>query len=182
VRIVAGQWRGRPLVAPDGTATRPTSDRARQALFDMLMHAPWAGRAVVEDAVVLDAFAGTGALGLEALSRGAARAIFFENAVPALAALQANITRCGAAALCRVLRADATKPPPAEVAATLAFFDPPYASGLVTPAVTALRARGWLATDALLVVETPREAEPPALGEMLVDRTIGVARITVWRT
>lgn len=181
MRIVAGIWRGRPLVAPEGTATRPTSDRARQALFDMLMHAPWAGRAVVADAVVLDAFAGTGALGLEALSRGAARAVFFENAAPALAALQANIARCGAAALCRVLRADATKPPLAEAAATLAFFDPPYAAGLIAPAVTALRARGWLAADALLVVETPREAEPPGLGELLADRAIGAARITVWR-
>jgi 16S rRNA (guanine966-N2)-methyltransferase len=181
VRIVAGQWRGRPLVAPPGTATRPTSDRARQALFDMLMHAPWAGRAVVEVSVVLDAFAGTGALGLEALSRGAARAIFFETAAPALAALQANIARCGAAALCRVLRASATSPPVAEGAATLAFFDPPYASGLLAPAVAALRARGWLAADALLVAETPREAEVPRFGEMLADRAIGVARITVWR-
>src|SRR6202051_1663883 len=91
MRIVAGAWRGRSLAAPPGTATRPTADRVRQALFDMLMHAPWAGRSVVEDALVLDAFAGTGALGLEALSRGAAKAVFVERAQGALLALRANI-------------------------------------------------------------------------------------------
>ena len=79
MRIVAGAWRGRRLNAPVGQETRPTADRVRQSLFDMLMHAPWGGRSLLDGAVVLDAFAGTGALGLEALSRGAARAVFFEQ-------------------------------------------------------------------------------------------------------
>ena len=79
MRIVAGAWRGRSLAAPPGAATRPTADRVRQALFDMLMHAPWAGPDAVRGARVLDAFAGTGAMGLEALSRGAAHATFLEN-------------------------------------------------------------------------------------------------------
>ena len=91
MRIVAGQWRGRTLAAPAGAATRPTADRVRQALFDMLLHAPWGGRDRVEGAAVLDAFAGTGALGLEALSRGAATATFIERDRAALAALRANI-------------------------------------------------------------------------------------------
>ena len=93
MRIVAGTWRGRALVAPPGDTTRPTADRVRQALFDMLLHAPWGGRATVEGASVLDAFAGTGALGLEALSRGAADASFIERDRAALAALRANIDR-----------------------------------------------------------------------------------------
>jgi 16S rRNA (guanine966-N2)-methyltransferase len=147
----------------------------------MLMHAPWAGRPLVTDAVVLDAFAGTGALGLEALSRGAARAIFMDTSAAALVALEGNIARFRAKTITQVLRADATKPPAAGVAATLAFFDPPYAENLVEPAVAALRAKRWLAPDALLVVETPRDGELPVLGEMLADRVIGVARITVWR-
>jgi len=77
VRIIAGAWKGRALIAPPGEATRPTAERVRQALFDMIAHAPWGGRGVLEGAQVLDAFAGTGALGLEALSRGAAETIFF---------------------------------------------------------------------------------------------------------
>jgi 16S rRNA (guanine966-N2)-methyltransferase len=106
MRIVAGAWRGRALVAPPGSATRPTADRVRQALFDMLMHAEWGGRALIEGAVVLDAFAGTGALGLEALSRGAARACFIENDPAALKALRANVAACRAADRVEVLAGD----------------------------------------------------------------------------
>src|ERR1700722_13676006 len=107
MRIVAGAWRGRALIAPSGTETRPTADRVRQALFDMLMHAPWAGRSTVEDALVLDVFAGTGAMGLEALSRGAARAVFVERSRPALTALRSNIEACRAGDRCEVLPIDA---------------------------------------------------------------------------
>ena len=88
MRIITGACRGRALAAPPGDKTRPTADRVRQALFDMLMHAPWAGRTAIEDAQVLDAFAGTGALGLESLSRGAAGASFIERDRAALAALR----------------------------------------------------------------------------------------------
>ena len=89
MRIIAGLWRGRALLAPSGETTRPTADRVRQALFDMLLHAPWGGRNLIEGARVLDVFAGTGALGLEALSRGAAKACFIERDRAALAALRA---------------------------------------------------------------------------------------------
>src|ERR1700742_3178042 len=103
MRIVAGAWRGRTLVAPSGTGTRPTADRVRQALFDMLMHAEWGGRSLIEGAVVLDVFAGTGALGLEALSRGAASAWFIEQDATALRALRANVAACEAKDRAKVL-------------------------------------------------------------------------------
>src|SRR5580704_17668677 len=111
MRIVAGEWRGRSLLAPPGATTRPTADRVRQALFDMLMHAPWSGRTFIEGALVLDLFAGTGALGLEALSRGAARAVFVERDRPALAALRANIEACRAGDRCEVLPVDVLSVP-----------------------------------------------------------------------
>jgi 16S rRNA (guanine966-N2)-methyltransferase len=111
MRIVAGAWRGRTLVAPAGQATRPTADRLRQAVFDMLMHAEWGGRSAVEGAAVLDVFAGTGALGLEALSRGAATACFIESDAPALTALRANIAACKAEGRTRVLAVDVLRTP-----------------------------------------------------------------------
>src|SRR5271165_7315288 len=107
LRIVAGAWRGRVLQAPPGDTTRPTADRVRQALFDMLLHAPWGGHDAIEGAHVLDVFAGTGALGLEALSRGAAFATFIEQDRAALAALHANIATLRAADRTAVLAGDA---------------------------------------------------------------------------
>src|SRR3984885_5248694 len=106
MRIVGGAWRGRTLVAPPGQGTRPTADRMRQALFDMLMHAEWGGRAAVEGAAVLDVFAGTGALGLEALSRGAASACFIESDGNALRALRANVAASGAGDRAQIVAGD----------------------------------------------------------------------------
>jgi 16S rRNA (guanine966-N2)-methyltransferase len=153
VRIIAGRHRGRTLVAPPGDTTRPTAERVRQALFDMLWHAPWGGRTTIQDQLVLDAFAGTGALGLEALSRGADHCTFIEKGRPALAALRANITACGEDARSAVLAVDATRPPPARVACGLVFLDPPYGKGLVESALAALAAAGWIAQGALVVAE-----------------------------
>ena len=180
MRIIAGAWRGRRLAAPAGQGTRPTADRVRQALFDMLLHAPWGGHAVLEGAAVLDAFAGTGALGLEALSRGAAAATFIERDAAALATLRANIAACGAADRARILAADATRPPPGDPC-TLAFLDPPYGADLVARAVAALDAAGWLAPRALIVGECGRAEALPALGEKLAERAHGAARLAVWR-
>jgi 16S rRNA (guanine966-N2)-methyltransferase len=180
VRIVAGLWRGRGLVAPPGAATRPTADRVRQATFDMLLHAPWGGRAAVEGIAVLDAFAGTGALGLEALSRGAARATFIECDRAALAALRANVAACRAEPCCDVLAADATLPPPGGPH-HLVFLDPPYGRALVARALAALRAAGWVAPGALIVAETGRDETLAPLGEALAERAHGAARISVWR-
>lgn len=180
MRIVAGAWRGRRLMAPAGMATRPTADRVRQALFDMLLHAPWGGRERMEGAAVLDAFAGTGALGLEALSRGAAHATFMERDRAALAALRANIAACGAEAQARVLDADTTRPPPGTPCG-LVFLDPPYGEGLVPRAVAALDAAGWIAPGALIVAELGREETVPAIGDLLAERAHGAARVIVVR-
>ena len=185
MRIVAGTWRGRALVAPPGVGTRPTSDRVRQAVFDILMHAGWAGRAALEGVQVLDAFAGTGALGLEALSRGAAGVVFMERDRAALAALRANIAACRAEALCQVRAVDALMlpvgAPQAGPACGLVFLDPPYGQGLVARAVAALGVAGWLAPAALVVAETGRDENLVLPGEKLAERAHGAARVTFWR-
>lgn len=177
MRIIAGQWRGRVLATPAGTATRPTSDRVRQALFDMLLHAPWGGRAAVEGAAVLDAFAGSGALGLEALSRGAAHAVFFDTDRAALTAIGRNVAMLGAAADLRA--ADALAPPPTPAPRQLVFLDPPYGDGMVPRAVAALAGAGWIAPGTLVLAETERDAALPF--PLLADRVHGKARLRVWR-
>jgi 16S rRNA (guanine966-N2)-methyltransferase len=180
MRIVAGRWRGKTLVVPASGQVRPTADRVRQALFDMLWHSPWAGREAVEGALVLDVFAGTGALGLEALSRGAERAVFIENEAEAVAALRRNIAGVRAEARTEVLTRDATAPGRVRRGAGLVFLDPPYAQGLVPRAMAALRAGGWLAPEALVVAETGRTDEPPH-ADTLAVRMHGAARVTIWR-
>jgi 16S rRNA (guanine966-N2)-methyltransferase len=179
VRIVAGIWRGRALIAPPGGRTRPTADRVRQALFDMLLHAPWGGRDAVEGAQVLDVFAGTGALGLEALSRGAAHVTFIEHDRTALAALRANIAALHADRSCTLLPLDARAAPSGHECG-LIFLDPPYGHGLVECALQRLRAAGRIAPDALIVAETGRD-EPPPSPDLLAERVHGFARISVWR-
>ena len=179
MRIVAGAWRGRSLTAPPGTETRPTADRVRQALFDILMHAPWAGRSVVENSLVLDVFAGTGASGLEALSRGAARAVFVEQSRPALTALRTNIEACRAGDRCEVLPIDALSVPSGQ-RADIVFLDPPYGQDLVSRALTRLRAVGRVGPGSLIVAETGRD-EPARDVEPLAERTHGAARLTIWR-
>ena len=178
MRIIAGTLKGRPLLAPPGGATRPTADRVRQALFDMLMHAPWAGHGFLAGATVLDAFAGTGALGLEALSRGAAHVTFFEQDRAALAALRANIAACRAEDRCIVLSIDALRIPGGEKA-DIVFLDPPYGQDLVARALARLRATGRVGAGSLIVAETGRD-EPPLEVETLAERKYGAAQVTVW--
>ena len=180
MRIVAGLWRGRTLIAPPGTATRPTADRVRQALFDMLLHAPWAGRETLEGTHVLDLFAGTGALGLEALSRGAAHATFVEQNRAALAALRANIAACRAQDRCSVLAIDALAIPRGTPAG-LVFLDPPYGQDLVRRAVARLHAADRLAPGALLVAETGRNEPAPTAHKILAERSHGAAQLSIWR-
>ncbi len=180
MRIIAGAWKGRPLRAPPGDATRPTADRVRQSIFDMLLHAPWAGRAVMEGAHVLDAFAGTGALGLEALSRGAADATFIENHPAALACLKANVAACGAGARARVLARDVLRPGKG-FGRTLIFLDPPYGAGLVSHSLNILRAEGWLLPDCLVVAEVSVLDSVEQGAVLLAQRVHGAAQILVWR-
>ena len=179
MRIVAGTWRGRTLIAPPGRNTRPTADRVRQALFDMLLHAPWGGREAVEGAHVLDVFAGTGALGLEALSRGAAHATFVEHEPRTLGALRANIAACRAQDRCTVLTVNALALPRGEPVG-LVFLDPPYNQDLVARAVARLRDVQRLAPNALVIAETARD-EPLHLTNLLAERVHGAARLSIWR-
>ena len=179
MRIVAGAWRGRTLTAPPGLDTRPTADRVRQALFDILSHAPWCGRAVMEGASVLDVFAGTGALGLEALSRGAARAVFIERAPPALTSLRANIAACRAEDRCVVLPIDALTVPAGETA-RIVFLDPPYGQGLVSKSVARLRTMGRIGPGTLIAAEFGRGDPVPDV-EPLAERMHGAARVIIWR-
>ncbi len=150
MRIVGGKYRGRRLAAPSGNAVRPTGDRLREALFNILAHGAFPDLA---GAGVLDAFAGTGAFGLEALSRGAARATFIDHDVQSV--------RRNAAALAEdnvvLIAGDALAPPPAPRPVPLAFLDPPYGLGLAGPALTALRIAGWIDPATSTIVETARE-------------------------
>ena len=162
MKVAGGAWRGRALAAPPGRAVRPTSARVRAALFDVLLHNPAFADSPLADAAVLDAFAGSGALGLEALSRGAARVHFIDDDPRVLACLRENLARLGAAGRACVHARDATAPGPAPEAASAAFLDPPWGSALAAPALAALAASGWLAPGAAVAL-AHSAAETPAL-------------------
>ena len=175
MRIIAGHWRGRPLVAPEGWSTRPTADRVRESLFSMLT----SRLGSFEGLRVVDLFAGTGALGLEALSRGAVHATFIETDRRAIAAITANIAKLGASA--SVLTVPADKLGRAPEPAHLALLDPPYGEGLAAPALACLR-KGWLAPLSLVSVETAKgdALDAPGYAVELV-RDIGKARVHLLR-
>jgi len=183
LRIVAGKHRGRKLAPLTGHHLRPTSGRAREAVFNILAHAPFNPRPAYEDATVLDAFAGTGALGLEALSRGARFATFMERDRLARAALAANIASLGEQRATAVLAADALHPPRATAPANLVFLDPPYAEDWAAPALIALAKAGWLLPGALAVAElsAKREFVAPQGFALLDERRYGAAKIVFLR-
>lgn len=186
MRIVGGRHKGRRLEAPEGPVVRPTADRAREAIFNILMRGRLAGPAAggspdnpLEGLRVLDAFAGTGALGLEALSRGAATAVFMENQGAALTLCRRNIAALDEQARATLLACDVLRPPPADAPCQLVLMDPPYNQDLVPPALEALARGGWLAPGALVVVELMAR-EPfaaPAGFETLDERRYGKARV-----
>jgi len=186
MRIVAGSHKGRRIETPADDAIRPTSDRARQALFNILQGGRLTragGEALLPGAIVLDAFAGTGALGLEALSRGAARVTFLDNDRQALALIRRNVAGLDQEDRAHIVAGDALAPPRASESHDLAFLDPPYGAGLAAPALAALAQRGWLAPGALVVVELGRgDALTPPQGFTLVDeRRYGKARLMFLR-
>ena len=152
MRIVGGDFRGRPLATPRGDATRPTTDRTREAVFNVLAHR-FGER--LQGARVLDLFAGTGALGIEALSRGASYVLFVDDGVESRALLRGNTESLGLGGTSRIFRRDATKLGPAHPIEpfTLCFLDPPYGKGLAEKALASARDGGWLVKDALVVVE-----------------------------
>jgi 16S rRNA (guanine966-N2)-methyltransferase len=157
MRIVGGRFRGRALAAPRTRDIRPTSDRLRESLFNILGHAygdPVTG------ARVLDLFAGTGAFGLEAMSRGAAFALFVDDGAEARALIRENVAALGLGGTTKILRRDATKLGAAYPIEpfSLVFLDPPYGRGLAASALSAARGGGWIAPDALIVVEEAADA------------------------
>ena len=185
MRIVSGSFRGKTLAAPQGEATRPTSDRARQAIFNILEHAAWSKG--VRDVRVIDLFSGSGALGFEALSRGAAFCLFVETDAAARGAIRENVEAMGQFGTTRVHRRDATdlgvRPGADGPAFDLAFLDPPYAKGLGEIALEKLASGGWLAPGAIVVFE--RGASEPDVavpGYSSLDvRDYGAARVHFFR-
>jgi len=157
VRVVGGRLKGRNLASPSSQAIRPTADRLRESVFNILLHAydnP------IEGARVLDLFAGTSALGIEAVSRGAAFALFVDNGAEARALLRNNVEALALGGVTKVFRRDATNLGPAHPVEpfSVAFLDPPYGKGLAEKAFASLRAGGWLTPGALLVVEEAKAA------------------------
>lgn len=177
MRIIAGQFRGRPLETPTGASTRPTADRVREALFSML-----ASRlGSFEGLRVADLYAGSGALGFEALSRGAAHATYVENASKARSAIKANAAKLGLGDRTRIVGGSALTLPRSEPF-DLIFADPPYASGSGTAVVKAVTDAGWLARGGWMSVETDRrDPVDPCDYELDAEREIGRARITLLR-
>ncbi|CAI3939732.1 16S rRNA G966 N2-methylase RsmD (RsmD) (PDB:2IFT) [Commensalibacter communis] len=182
MRIIAGHYKGTHLYTPTGKETRPTSDRARQTLFDILLHAPWAGKFFIEDAIILDAFAGTGALGLESLSRGAQKAIFFEKNTQTRQVLEKNIQLCRANSQ-SILYKDVLTSPPSNYLCNLIFFDPPYHQKLIPIAFEHLRRNQYISKDALIITETAID-EPLLMDQsvtLLNERKIGAAYLKFWK-
>lgn len=178
MRIIAGEWRRRLLRAPAGDATRPTADRTRETLFSML-----ASRlGTFESLRVADLFAGSGALGLEALSRGAASAIFVEQDPPALRALRANIAALHAQARCDVRATSVMSLGPASLPCELLLLDPPYETGAGVVALDKLRRLGWIASGAWIAVETSNREGLHVEGfEVDTTRDVGKARLHLLR-
>lgn len=186
MRIVGGKFRGRALKAPEGRDTRPTSDRARESIFNILAHAAWAPS--LEGARVIDAFAGSGALGFEALSRGGAFCLFVETESSARGVIRDNAEAFQLFGVTRIHRRSAVDlgPKPAGLGKPfdLVFMDPPYGYNLVPQALEQLRAGAWITDDALVVAETGAETEEPPVtpGWTLLDERIyGAARISFLR-
>lgn len=190
VRVVGGRLKGRPLKVPGrgsaaGRALRPTADRVRESLFNVLAHG--IEEFDIAGATVVDVFAGTGALGLEAMSRGAGHAVFIDDSPASLACVRDNAGRLGLARDITLLKLDARKllPPPlaAEAPAALVFLDPPYGSGLANVALAGLATKGWLKPGAIAVAEVEaKEPLPVPKGFTVFDeRTYGRARLVFLR-
>ncbi len=173
MRLVAGRLRGRTIASPDDQSIRPTSDRIRESVFDILAHG--AAAVPLEGARVIDLFAGTGALGLEAISRGAAYCLFVEVSAEARGLIRENVEALGLTGCTRIFRRDATDLGPASQMGQfgLAFLDPPYDKGLGDKALTSLLVGGWLASDAMVVIEEREGVEVvvPA-GLSVLDRRV----------
>jgi len=181
MRIIGGKHRGRSLSAPEGWSIRPTADRTRESLFNLLEHGRLASNGSrVHGAIVLDAFAGSGAFSLEALSRGAASATALDNDRQAIASIRSNAAMLGEDGSLHVVQADANRPPPATVPASLAFLDPPYGKDMAVPALEALNNAGWIASDALIAIETGSKDTLEAPPGFTLEDARRYGRAKVW--
>ncbi len=178
MRIIAGEWRRRPLIAPQGDTTRPTADRTRETLFSMLT----SRLGGFEELSVGDFFAGSGALGLEALSRGAAHCLFVEHDAAALRALRRNIANLKVQPRCEVRAASVLMLGPAKQPLDLLLMDPPYGSGAGAVALDRLRRLGWIGPASWISIETARDESVQVKG-LAVDATrdVGKARLHLLR-
>ncbi len=178
LRIVAGEWRGRKLSTPEGDTTRPTADRTREALFSMLT----SRLGSFDDLFVADFFAGSGALGLEALSRGAGRALFVEQDASAIRALRANIAALRAQARCDVRATSVLSLPKGSEQPDLIMMDPPYGTGAGAVALDRLNRLGWISPSAWISIETAKDEEVKVKGfDVETSRDSGKARIHLLR-
>lgn len=179
MRIIAGEWRRRPIVAPAGDNTRPTADRTRETLFSMLV----SRLGTFEGLVVADLFAGSGALGLEALSRGCAKAIFVEQDAAALRSLRTNIANLRAQSQCDVRATSVMSLGPISESIDLILMDPPYATGAGAVALDKLNRLGWIGPATWIAIETGRQEEIAVKGfEVEATRDVGKARLHIIRT
>lgn len=177
-RIIAGKFRGRRLKVPTGKNVRPTTDRMRERLFSMLTHGRYPP---MQDARVADIFAGTGALGLEALSRGAAHTTFVENSRETLACLRRNIDSLGVHQETKIIATKATTLPPADRAYDFIFMDPPYRKNLLSPAFASLRSRNWLKDETVIVCElaSDEQLDLPEDATIVDERSQGQQRLLI---
>lgn len=189
MRIIGGRFRGTRLAAPGAAGggdahLRPTGDRVREALFNLLAHGGYRDPPPPEDCRVLDLFAGTGALGLEALSRGAVWAVFVDEHGPSRALIRENVEKLGLGGATKIWRRDATKLGPCRGDPfDLVFLDPPYGAGLAAPAIGSALEGGWIAKAAIVVLEQ-RSTDPAVDMPGLVradDRAYGEARLVIYR-
>lgn len=178
MRVISGEWRGRPLVAPQGETTMPTADRTRETLFSMLV----SRLGSFEDLRVADLFAGSGALGLEALSRGASTCLFVEQDAAAIRALRQNIANLRAAGQCDVRASSVLALGIAKQPLDLILLDPPYGTGAGAVALEKLNRLGWIGEATWISLETAFNEEPRIKGlEIVAERKVGKARITLLR-
>ena len=183
MRITGGTLRGRALIAPPDARVRPTSDKVRQAVFNILRHNDFGIGFVLDGARACDLFAGTGALGIEALSQGAAFALFVDDSAESRALIRENIEALGLTGVTKIWRRDATGLGPMTTGAggpfDLVFLDPPYRKDLIAPALEALREGGWLARPALIVAETAADEHVPSTDgfELKDARVYGDTRV-----
>jgi 16S rRNA (guanine966-N2)-methyltransferase len=183
MRVTGGRLGGRALVAPPDARVRPTSDKVRQAVFNILEHNDFGMGFAIEGVRTADLFAGTGAMGIEALSRGGAFCAFIDDAAESRALIRQNVETLGLTGITKIWRRDATALGKATEPYDLVFLDPPYRKNLIAPALASLRAGEWLSPDALIVAEAALDDDRPSTDgyTVLDERTYGDTRVLFLR-